>query len=158
MTSPRDLADNHDMEPKCLALDQSIPPSWSASYLRSLSNCDTTLFIAAAAHICINTLFHRPMRRDYPRDHGAPVSDQCRRSSILSWSSATFEDLTGPSSSLFMTSWSHIGFCRNEGMYLPSFEWFFVIVIYTSSYRREHSSRLGCIHIQCSYLYTPFLP
>ncbi len=82
-------------------------------------------------------------RREYPHDHGAPVSDQRRRSSILtsiSWSSATFEGLTGPSSSLFMTSWSRIGFCRNERMYLPSFEWFFVIVIYTSSCRMEHSS------------------
>jgi hypothetical protein len=34
-----------------------------------------------------------------------------------------------------MTSWSRIGFCRNERMYLPSFESFFVIVIYTPSSR-----------------------
>ena len=155
-TSPRDLADDLDMELKFLALDQSIPSSWSASYLRSLSTCNTTLSIAAAAHICINTLFHQPTRRDHPCDHGAPVSDQRQCSPILtsiSWSSATFEGLTGPSLSLFMTSWSRIGFCRNERMYLPSFEWFFVIVIYTSSCRLEHSSLVSApVHIMQEFL------
>src|SRR6266567_1277969 len=71
------------------------------------------VYFAAAAHICINTLFHQPTRRDYPHDHGAPVSDQRQCSPILtsiSWSSATFKGLTGPSLSLFMTSWSRIGF------------------------------------------------
>lgn len=47
-----------------------------------------------------------------------------------------------------MTSWSCIGFCCNEHMYLPSFKWFFVIIIYTSSCRLEHSSLvLAPVHI-----------
>ena len=77
-TSPRDSADDHDMEPKFPPLIEayplliSLPPTFPVVLLPA------TLFIAA--HLCINI---PPINlRDYPHDHRAPASDQqwCARS------------------------------------------------------------------------------
>ncbi len=163
-TSPRDLADNLDMELKFLALDQSIPSSWSASHLRSLSTCNTTLSILPLPPTFVSTpyfinrrdaitptiMVHRclinagVLLSSHP-SHLFPLLSWSS-TSLFSfqfdnlpflwpllyhvgcivathggwWSSTPFEGLTGPSSSLFMTSWSRIGFCRNERMYFCS--------------------------------------
>jgi len=72
-TSPRDPADDHDMEPKFSALDRSIPPSWSASYRRSLlyfylQHCLLPPIFVSTSHLIQLAI--------PPHDHCTSVSDQ----------------------------------------------------------------------------------